>query len=325
MSRGLRPSTICFDELGWSSDDGQLFNVLSAGQAAQTNPLLLVTSTVGPIQFGPLWDLFEQARAEDPDVRLIYETENLSPLISQKFLDRQERTMPGVEFAREHRNIWSEGVETFCNRENWDAAVSDGDPRRDRDPGPCVLFCDLGWRKDETAIAVAKREGEKIDILHLEGFKPRAGTELDLSMVEDRIIELCGHLNIKRVQIESPQGVLMSQRLRDRLDRVRVDTLHPTSKSNQQRWGAFYSTLKNNGIRLPKDILLKRQLLTLTIKDSLTGWRVIDVPSIHNDRAVSCAGACFMVQSAKPKIKVLRLDGWMPPQKEKLFGNPGRV
>jgi hypothetical protein len=49
---------------------------------------------------------------------------------------------------------------------------------------------------------------------------------------------------------------------------------------------------------LPPDPILRRQLLTLTIQENATGWRVVDVPSIHQDRAVAVAGALFMAKTA---------------------------
>ena len=77
-----------------------------------------------------------------------------------------------------------------------------------------------------------------------------------------------------------------------------VSTLHPTLKSNQERWGGFYKALKGGTVRLPPDAKLRRELLTLTIEERAVGWRIQDVPSIHNDRAVAVAGALFLASGA---------------------------
>ena len=307
-SRGQRPSLVLYDELGWTSDDGELYNVLSAAQAAQPNPLTIITSTVSPIQAGPLWELFQAAEAGDPDVRLIYRTDNPSPLITEKYLDSQQMKLPARVFAREHKNLWGSGSDAFSNEADWQRATKDGDPTRDRDPGPCFLFCDLSWAHDETAIAVAKRQGEKVDILALVTFKPPPGGQIEFAAVEEKIIELCDFLNVKSVEIESPQGVGMAQKLT--LEGIAAKILHPTSKSNMERWGALNVALKNGSVRLPRDAKLRRQLLTLTIKERASGsWGVEDVPSIHNDRAVAVAGALFMAKNIPGKLKVLRLVG----------------
>jgi len=291
FSRGQRPTLVLFDELGWSSDDGELFQVLSAGMAAAKNPLMIVTSTVGPIQAGPLWDLFE--RKDDPDILLLYSTKNQSPLVTQEFLDGQRRTMPPNWYAREHENRWGSGSDVFCTIEDYKRATADYDPILPRDDGPTFAFVDLGWARDETAVAVTKNVEGKVDVIYLRGMRGTSENPLSLPQVEELLEGLVKRYGIWKIEIESPQGVAMSQSLS--LKGVNANVLHPTTKSNSERWGGLYSGLKNGELRLPpKDELLRRQLVTLTIKETLTGWRVEDMPAYHNDRAVAVAGAFHM-------------------------------
>lgn len=53
-SRGRHPTLAIYDECGWAKDD-ELFSSLLAGQASVEDPLMLVISTVGRRQSGPLW------------------------------------------------------------------------------------------------------------------------------------------------------------------------------------------------------------------------------------------------------------------------------
>jgi len=294
-SRGLRPTMVLFDELGWSSDDGDLFQVLSAGMAAAKNPLMIVTSTVGPIQAGPLWDLFQQA--DDPGVMLLYETENRSPRITQEFLDQQRGILPPTIYAREHENRWGEGSDVFCTQTDWERATSDYQPTRERDLGPTFCFVDLGWSHDETAIAISKVVDGKTDVISLKGIRGSRSEPVSLPAVQQHLEDLVSKFGIHEIHIEAPQGVGMAQGLM--LKGIQAEVIYPTSKSNSERWGSLYTGLKNGQLRLPKDRILRRQLLTLTIKESLTGWKVIDVPSIHQDRAVAVAGA-FHMASKEP-------------------------
>jgi phage terminase large subunit-like protein len=55
-SRGRHPDLVPYDEVGWASDD-ELFSSLLAGQASVDDPLMLVISTVGRRQSGPLWTI----------------------------------------------------------------------------------------------------------------------------------------------------------------------------------------------------------------------------------------------------------------------------
>jgi phage terminase large subunit-like protein len=286
-----------YDELGWARDR-ELFDVLSAAQAAQPDPLTIVTSTVGPVQSGILWELFELARAGDDMIRLIYHQENLSPKITEAYLEQQRAILPAQVFAREHLNTWGAGSEAFCTLEDWQRAKGDTDPRRGTDPGPTFAFLDLGWVHDESVLTVAKVEGDKTAIIAMETWQGSPDRPVDFGAIESRILELAKALNIRRLVIESPQGVMLSQSLN--LAGLATETIHPTAKSQREIWGALYAALKNGSVHLPNDARLRRQLLTLTIKSGPTGWKVVDDPSVHQDRALACAGALTMTES-KPE------------------------
>lgn len=297
-SRGLRPSVICYDELGWTRDRA-LYDVLSSAQAAQSNPLTLITSTVGPIKAGILWDLFELAREGNPKVKLLYETENLSPLITDEYLERQRAVLPPHVFAREHQNLWGEGSDAYCTDEDWRRATSEGDTRVNTHTGPGYTFVDLGWVHDETAIATStRRKDGKIAVISLDTFKGSQSHPVEFAAVEGKLVDLAGKLGVKKIRIESPQGVAISQRL-NLLDGVAAEVIHPTAKSQQETWGSLYTRLKNGTVLLPNDALLRRQLLTLTIKTTATGWRVEDVPAIHQDRAMAVAGAVNLIAASE--------------------------
>jgi phage terminase large subunit-like protein len=62
-SRGLHPSVVLYDEVGWARDD-ELFASLLASQASVLDPLMLVVSTVGRGQSGPLWKIRALAAQE---------------------------------------------------------------------------------------------------------------------------------------------------------------------------------------------------------------------------------------------------------------------
>jgi hypothetical protein len=296
-SRGLRPSLILYDELGWASDR-MLYDTLSAGQAAQTDPQIIVTSTVGPVKDGVLWDLFELARGGDPSTLLIYETENLSPLISADYLESQQVQLPAHVYAREHLNLWGEGTAAVCSEADWKRAIADGDPRRIDDPGPCHAFLDLGWVHDESVLVIMRKlESGKTGVLCMETWQGSAQNPVEFSSISSRLQDLCAKFNVQKLVIESPQGYQMAQLLA--LSGVNTEILSPTAKSNQENWGALITALKNGTICLPDDARLRRQLLTLTIETTTTGWKVVDVPSVHNDRAVAVAGCLAAIEKSK--------------------------
>ena len=178
-----------------------------------------------------MWNLFEAAEAGDPAIRLIYRTENLSALIPEEFLEDQRSILPAPVFAREHQNLWGQRSDVFCTADDWDRAIEDGDPRRDCDTGPCSLFVDLGWVKDETAIAVGKREGEKTAIIALETFQGSKGRLVSFFIGEQRIRELSKFLSVKYIEIESPQRIMLAENIQ--IDGVRVEVLHPHKEQSE--------------------------------------------------------------------------------------------
>ena len=148
-----------------------------------------------------------------------------------------------------------------------------------------------------SVIAIAKPGDEKTDILHLEVFKGSQEEPVKLEVVQHRLEELGALFGFKHLVIESPQGVMMAQNIK--IAHCKIESLHPTLKSNAERWGGLYRALKDGKVRLPPISELRRELLTLMIEDKAVGWKVVDIPSIHNDRSVAVAGALFMAEFAR--------------------------
>lgn len=159
-SRGLHPDLVVYDECGWARDD-ELFASLLSSQASVDDPLMLVISTVGRRKHGPLWTIKTLAEGGDPSVLWWHSHENLSPLVTQDFLDRQRRILLPAQFAREHENTWVEQADSFTSATDIDDAMAHGwveqiEGKPDTD---YVVFVDIGAVHDPTVIAVGHAEG----------------------------------------------------------------------------------------------------------------------------------------------------------------------
>ena len=297
LSRGYRPSLVCYDELGHSQDQGELLQILIAGQVAQARAQLFVTSTVSVTAAGPLWRIFERANEVDPDTLLVYHTENLSPLITAGTLAANKKALLPMEYLREHENKWSEGSDAFCTIEDVDKAMKPPTPLLEEFSGPAYLFADLSWRKDETVISVSRATEEGMEIVGMQVFTPTPEAGIDFDEVKAAIEDMAQRLGVREILIESPQAVGLSQQIK--LPGAKVDVYHPTAPGQRGIWGAMYLGLRDGLIRLPKDRKLRRQLLSLTIRDSGTGWKVEEIDKrLHQDRAFACSGAIWMAQQA---------------------------
>lgn len=172
------------------------------------------------------------------------------------------------------------------------------------------MYVDLGIIHDETAIAVSCRGDERVEIIALDGMQGRRGGPLSFDRIKQRIEQLAARLGVTEIRIESPQGYAMAQELAHELKGVSVAVVHPTLKVQNKLWGYFHGALKDGLVHIPRDKTLRRQLLSLTIKQSLTGWRVVDVPSIHQDRAIAVGGASLMAGAGGTFFDYLRSEGY---------------
>jgi hypothetical protein len=298
FSRGYRPGLICFDELGFSADDGELLQTLSAGQAAQARPQVFITSTVN-LPTGPLWEIFERHRAGDLSVFLYYRQFNQSPKISKEYLDEQLKSLPPSIFSREHLNTWSSGLDAFTDAEKLDVAMSGPSPLLHKYDGRAYCYVDLSWRIDESVAAISRiNDAGMVEIIGLKVWTPTQGNDLDLEAVQEELEELAFNLGVRAIRVESPQGVLFSQSLR--VPGATIESVHPTPQHQRGVWGALYNGLRDERVRLPRDKKLRRQLLGLSIKSTQAGsWRVEEIDrKLHQDRALACAGAAWLAQQA---------------------------
>ena len=228
-SRGLSPSLVVYDELGYARDR-RLFDTLLAAQVAQEQPLLLAISTVGPRRSGPL---FEISESEDEDVLWWHTSKNLSPLVTEKALAAQKRRMPHVVYIHEHENRWTEGKEQFVIEDDL-AAVMIGEQLWDA-PGPTWGFVDLGFTNDPSAAAIVQKTEFGLQCIRLETWQGSHADPIQFASLRSDILGLSQRFNCTAWQVEAWQGVLLSQEL----DGMGLDVtlLHPTAKSHRERWG----------------------------------------------------------------------------------------
>src|SRR5262249_10592904 len=155
-------------------------------------PLMLVISTVGRRQSGPLWSVKTLAEGGDPAVFWWHSSENLSPKVTPAFLERQRRILVPAQYAREHQNSWVDQADGFTCAAEVDPARAHGWPeqveaRPDVDY-PC--FVDLGAVHDPTVICVGHIEDETAFIDRLVTYQGSREEPVQLATVEQCIREL---------------------------------------------------------------------------------------------------------------------------------------
>lgn len=297
-SRGRHPDVVIYDEVGWAKDD-ELFSSLLAGQASVTDPLCLVISTVGRRQSGPLWTVKQLAEGGDEGVFWWHSSENLSPKVTQKFLDRQRSILLPAQFAREHQNAWVDAADSFTSAAEVDPAMGrDGWTERiEGEPGQSyVCFVDLGAVHDPTVVAVGHEENGVAYIDRLVSFYGSKDEPVQLATVENAIKRLAQSFRLVRIKVESWQGLSSVQRLS--LLGLPIELFTPTAKTNSDEWPVLAQRLSSRTLVLPPHARLREELLNLCIEMGPTGVRVTDRGKVHQDHAVAVRGVVAQLASA---------------------------
>jgi hypothetical protein len=303
-SRGRHPDLVLYDEAGWARDD-ELFSSLLAGQASVTDPLFVVTSTVGRRQSGPLWSIKELTDGGNPTIYWWWHSENRSPKVTKAFLDRQRRILMPAQFAREHQNQWVDAADSFTSAAEVDAAMAHGWMQRPVGEAGRTYegFVDLGVVNDPTVLALGHVEGTVVFIDVLRTFEGSRAKPVQLADVERAVKDLSDAFQVRRWRIESWQGVGAVQSLQ-RLG-LRVELFAPTAKAHAEEWPILAQRLSSRTIVLPKHERLREELLNLTVDLGPRGVRVIDRGRVHQDHAVAVRGvvaALATVRYVDPKF-----------------------
>jgi hypothetical protein len=213
-SRGRHPTLVIYDEVGWARDD-ELFSSLLAGQASVDDPLMLVISTVGRRQSGPLWSVKMLAEGGDPAVFWWHSSENLSPKVTPAFIERQRRILMPAQFARERQNSWVDAADGFTCAAEVDAAMSHGWTEQiEGRPGVDYhCFVDLGAVHDPTVIAVGHLESDIAFIDRLVTYQGSREQPVQLATVEQALRHLAWKFHLVKIRIESWQGLSAVQAL----------------------------------------------------------------------------------------------------------------
>jgi len=285
-SRGRHPTLVLYDEVGWARDD-ELFASLLSGQTSVTDPLMLVVSTVGRRQAGPLWTVKQLGEGGDASTFWWWQGENRSPLVSPRFIAQQRRILLPAQFAREHQNAWVDLADSFATSREVDAAMGHGwSERTAGEPGiRYVAAVDLGAVHDPTVIAVAHDDDGTVYVDRLLTFQGSRSEPVQLSAVDDAIRDLAERFSLHDIWIESWQGLASAQSLA-RLG-LPVKLFTPTAKAHAEQWPLLASRLSAGTLVLPTHACLREELLNLVVEMGPQGVKVVDRGKIHQDHAVA--------------------------------------
>ena len=288
-SRGLHPDVVLYDETGWARDD-ELFSSLLASQASAVDPLMLVTSTVGRKQSGPLWRVKALAESGDPAVLWWYSERNRSPLVTRAFLDRQRRVLPAAAFAREHQNRWVDAADSFLSAEDVDAAMHHGWREQFAQHGgrDYHAFVDLGVTHDPSVICVGHVAEGTVYVDRLVTFQGTKRRPVSLDAVEAELLTLSRAFRLTRIRVESWQGLQLVERLQQ--TGLAVEVFNPTAQAHRDEWPVLAQCIGAGQLVCFPHARLREELCALVVEIGPQGAKVCDKGKVHQDHAVALRG-----------------------------------
>jgi phage terminase large subunit-like protein len=288
-SRGRHPDLVIYDEVGWAADD-ELFSSLLAGQASVDDAFCIVISTVGRRQAGPLWQVKQLAEGGDDSTFWWHRSDNLSPKVTKAFLERQRRILMPAQFAREHQNTWVDAADAFTIAAEVDAAMGHGwtEQIEGRSGTEYVAFVDLGAVHDPTVIAVGHVEDGVAYIDRLVTYQGSREEPVQLASVETALRDLAERFALRKIRIESWQGLSAVQALTRA--GLPAEVFTPTAKAHAEEWPVLAQRLTTRTLVLPPHARLREELLNLVVEVTAQGVRVVDRGRIHQDHAVAVRG-----------------------------------
>jgi hypothetical protein len=130
----------------------------------------------------------------------------------------------------------------------------------------------------------------------LETFQGSHEQPVQIAAVERRIAELAAKFNIRKIRIESWQGIQAAQSLA--AIGLPAELYAPTAKKHAEEWPVLVQQLTARTVELPKHARLREELLNLVVEVGPHGVRVIDRGKVHQDHAVAVRGVVAMLASA---------------------------
>ena len=275
---GLLPDFIICDELThWPSDS--LWVALFSAIAKRKTGLLVVISNAG-IQEDWSWKLREAVRT-DPAWHFSRLDGPVASWITRDLLAEQERLLPPSAYRRLWLNCWTSGTGDALQPGDIDRAVKHRLPEINPAEYVWCAGVDLSLKKDASAVVVVGRhvggDGEYVEldtgtidewgevnrdrrwvpgpertdkyrVAEVRLWEPRRGERVNLTAIENAIIELNDRYQFASVAIDPWQAAMMTERLERRLN---IALCHQTSQQLHKQCVDLLEAFQSGSIEIP--------------------------------------------------------------------------
>lgn len=217
----------------------------------------------------------------------------------QAYLTEQKDTLREGTFRRLHFNEWQTANDAFITAEAWDSLVLPDYqcPAASKTTGLYVAV-DIGVKRDYAAVMSVAREGDNLGLGPYRLWKPPRQGEVDLSSVEDYLVELDADYKIESLAGDPSQFLYMKQRLNSRNVRTEEFSQHPTQMTIAGN--ALFDTIRQGKLRVyPGATDLRECVLNARGKETERGVRLVkQTQSRKIDAAIALAMSVSLALAA---------------------------
>lgn len=194
----------------------------------------------------------------------------------QKYLTEQREDTPRQgTFRRLHYNLWQNAEDAFIQPEQWDRLIKDWYtcPLPDRRTSLHAAV-DIGVKRDWCAVVSVAKNGDGLDLGPYKIWKPPKRGEVDLSAVEDYLIELDRNYRLDSLAGDPSQFLYMKQRLNQR--HVRTEEFVQSVSQMTKAGNALFDTIRQGNLKVyPGATDLRGCVLSARGRETERGVRLV--------------------------------------------------
>jgi len=255
---GITADVLLWDEMAQLPEHSwNLVYLLLPSQSAKSQPLMIIASTVGESEDGPLNDFMKLGRDEEKKHTYLYETNELkSPLTNMEQIEEDRDIMPPAVFARHYQNLIMRGA-SFLSDEDIEAIIRPvWEKPADLKYAGNFIGCDWGLTKDKCAISKITKASD--DLYIVDGIKIFRGSKtepVDLNEAADTAEEM-RDAKTQKVLFDKWQAVATIQRFQKKWGKDKVDGYNFTGTGRKHLFQNILPIIKNRWLAIYSDTLL---------------------------------------------------------------------
>ncbi len=307
-----------FDEADFHRDEEGAVNLPDNFRAARPR-MLRGTQIWLPsspwADMGPYHEMFTGAFGRPGNTLAFHsDSRSMNPSLDRE-AEREERERDPDNAAREWDGIPLSADSTlFFPPDAVERAIEHGRAMR-LDPLPGVAHyggSDLGFRKNSSALAIARWFGGKVELAYHEELRPPKGGSLKPSAVCEAFGRVCGDYGVDRLRGDGHYAETAREELNRCRPPVTYDDWNPSLEAKTEAFTAFRRLMQEGLLSLPDDKRLIAQIRRTQSKPVPGGKIQIQLPrqgQAHGDLLMAVVLACAEVPRGDAPAPSARVRG----------------